>query len=76
MEIRLLVRLLLMALVLVLVDTADQTGNTARYDYISVYFDRQTGMLVQLTRIEFFTNPEIQLTTTWQLVGSNVWEVQ
>ena len=58
------------------VDTSDQTGNTARYDYISIYFDRQTGMLVQLTRIEFFTNPEIQLTTTWQLVSSNVWAVQ
>src|SRR5271157_5310635 len=49
------------------VNSADQTGNTIRYDYISVYFDKQTGMLDQLTRIEFFTNPEIQLTTTWQL---------
>lgn len=58
------------------IDTADQSGNTARYDYISVYFDRQTGMLDQLTRIQFFTNPEIQLTTIWQLVSSNVWEVQ
>jgi hypothetical protein len=58
------------------VDTTDQSGNTARYDYISVYFDRQTGILDQLTRIQFFTNPEIQLTTTWQLVSSNVWAVQ
>jgi hypothetical protein len=56
-------------------DTADQTGNTVRYDYIAVTFDKQTGMLDQLTRIEFFTDPEIQLTTTWQLSSSNVWEV-
>jgi hypothetical protein len=58
------------------VNSADQSGNTMRYDYISVYFDKQTGMLDQLTRIEFLTNPEIQFTTTWQLTSSNVWAVQ
>jgi hypothetical protein len=58
------------------VDTSDSTGNTIRDDFITVYFDKQTGILDSLTRVEFFTNPEIQLTTTWQLVGSNVWEVK
>jgi hypothetical protein len=56
-------------------DTSDQTGNTMRYDYIGVNFDKQSGMLVSLTRVEFFTNPEIQLTITWKLTSSNVWTV-
>ncbi len=58
------------------VNTGDTTGNTMRFDYISVTFDRQTGMLDGLTRIQFFTSPEIQLTTTWKLTSSNVWTVK
>ncbi len=58
------------------INTSDQTGNTLRDDYIAVYFDKQTGILDQLTRIEFFTNPEIELTITWQLVSSNAWNAQ
>ncbi len=58
------------------IDTNDKTGNTMRTEFIAVYFDKQTGMLDKLTRIEFFTNPEIELTVTWQLTSSNVWAVQ
>ena len=58
------------------VDTSDSTGNTIRDDFITVYFDKQTGMLDSLTRVEFFTNPQIELITTWQLVSSNVWAVK
>jgi hypothetical protein len=58
------------------INTGDQTLNTMRGDAIAVYFDKQTGMLDNLTRIEFFTNPEIELTITWRLTGSNVWAVQ
>jgi hypothetical protein len=58
------------------INTSDQTGNTMRDYFISVYFDKQTGMLDKLTRIEFFTNPAIELTITWQLISSNVWIVQ
>jgi hypothetical protein len=47
-----------------------------RNDFITVYFDKQTGMLDNLTRIEFFTNPQIELITTWQLDSSNVWAVK
>ena len=57
-------------------NTADQTGNTFRNDFVGAYFDKSTGMLDKLTRIEFFTNPEIELTITWQLTSSNVWTVQ
>jgi len=58
------------------VNSADQTGNTMRYDFINVNFDKQTGMLIDLTRIEFFTNPEIELTINWELTSSNVWQVK
>ena len=58
------------------VDTSDQTGNTLRSDFISVYFDKETGILDKLTRIEFFTNPQIELTINWQLESSNAWNVQ
>jgi|GEM_PF-937175 len=58
------------------VNTSDKTGNSMRDDFIAVYFDKQTGMLDKLTRIEFFTNPDIELTITWQLTSSNVWDVE
>jgi hypothetical protein len=58
------------------VDPNDPTGNTMREDYLGVYFDKQTGMLESLTNIQFFTNPEIEITITWQLSSSNVWAVQ
>ena len=57
------------------IDKSDPTGNTIRNDFVTVYFDKQTGMLDNLTRIEFFTNPQIELITTWQLASSNVWTV-
>ena len=57
------------------IDSSDPTGNTMRNDFITVYFDKQTGILDNLTRLEFFTNPQIELITTWQLTSSNVWAV-
>ena len=57
------------------VDTSDPTGNTMHDEYISVYFDKQTGILESLTQVDFYTNPEIELTITWQLISSNVWAV-
>ena len=56
-------------------DTRDPTGNTMRVEYDYVYFDRQTGMLAQLVNQEFYNNPAYDLTITWQLVSSNVWNV-
>ena len=58
------------------VNTGDQTGSTLRNDFIGVYFDKSTGILDKQTRIEFFTNPAIELTITWDLVSSNVWTAQ
>lgn len=58
------------------VNTNDTTGNTMRNEFFGVYFDKQTGILDKLTHIEFFTNPEIELTITWELTNSNIWLVQ
>ena len=58
------------------IDSSDPTGNTMRNDFVTVNFDKQTGMLDNLTRLEFFTNPQIELITTWQLDSSNVWAVK
>jgi len=58
------------------VDTTDPSGNTIRDDFVTINFDKQTGILDNLTRIEFFTNPQIELITTWQLASSNVWAVR
>ena len=58
------------------VDPNDPSGNTMREDYLGVYFDKQTGMLESLTNIQFYTNPEIEITISWQLTSSNVWAVQ
>ena len=57
------------------IDQTDPTGNTIRDDFITVYFDKQTGIMDNLTRIEFFTNPQIELITTWKLDSSNIWTV-
>ncbi len=56
-------------------DSRDPTGNTMRVEYDYVYFDRQTGMLTQLINQQFYNNPMYDLTVTWQLVSSNVWNV-
>ena len=56
-------------------DTSDPTGNTQRFEYDAVYFDRSTGMLAYLENHEYYNNPAYDLTITWQLVSSNVWAV-
>jgi hypothetical protein len=57
------------------IDANDTSGNTFRNEFIGVYFDKQTGMLENLTQIEFYTNPEVELIVTWQLTSSSVWDV-
>ena len=56
-------------------DTRDPTGNTQRVEIDAVYFDRQTGMLARLENHQYYNNPMYDLTVTWQLVSSNVWDV-
>ena len=54
----------------------DPTGSTFRYEYIGVYFDKQTGMLETLTNYTEYNNPAKSEIVTWNLVNSTVWAVQ
>jgi hypothetical protein len=59
----------------VFTDINDPTGNTQRYDFMGVYFDKQTGMLDTLTNVQEYNNPQYNLIITWQLTNSTVWGV-
>ena len=56
-------------------DINDPTYSTQRYDYMSVNFDKQTGMLVGLSNVQMYNNPAMTLTITWKLTDSSVWAV-
>lgn len=56
-------------------DPSDPTQSTFRYDLVSLYFDKQTGMLVSLTNIQQYNNPQMNLIITWNLANSTVWTV-
>jgi hypothetical protein len=53
----------------------DPTGNTVQDILTSLYFDKQTGMLVDLTNIQYYNNPYYNIIITWQLTNSTVWGV-
>jgi hypothetical protein len=57
-------------------DVNDPTHNTLRYDYMGVYFDKETGMLTTLYNIQSYNNPQMQLAITWTLIESSVWAVK
>ncbi len=57
-------------------DSNDPTGNTMQDNYIGVYFDQQTGMLINLENVQRYNNPQYNIIITWQLSSSNVWAVQ
>ncbi len=59
----------------VFTDTTDPTGSTQQDNFISVYFDKQTGMLTQLTNIQQYNNPQYNVIITWKLTKSSVWDV-
>ena len=41
----------------------------------TIYFDKQTGMLVELRDINVYNSPQMTLTVLWQLTDTNVWQV-
>jgi hypothetical protein len=41
----------------------------------TIYFDKQTGMLVELRDVNVYTNPQMTLTVLWKLMDTNVWKV-
>src|SRR4030042_3311579 len=56
-------------------DVTDPTGSTLRYDYMNIFFDRETGMLIQLENYQFYNNPERDEKIVWTLTNSSVWQV-
>lgn len=56
-------------------DANDPTYTKTYQDYTYVYFDKQTGMLVELINMKIYIDPQIILTVEWKLEDSNVWAV-
>lgn len=56
-------------------DAEDPTGSTTWERYVNFQFDKQTGILVQLSDINIYSNPQLLVVTTWTLKESNVWAV-
>ena len=54
--------------------STDNTNRTYN-DYMTVHFDKQTGMLVELYDYKTYTNPEYSETITWKIIESNAWDV-
>jgi len=44
-------------------------------EYGNTYFDRQTGMLVELRYISVYTDPQVTLTLLWKIRDTNRWAV-
>jgi hypothetical protein len=59
----------------VFTDPHDPTGSTQQERFMSIYFDKQTGMLTQLTSLQQYNNPQYNVAVTWKLINSTVWDV-
>jgi hypothetical protein len=44
-------------------------------EHVDYYFDKQTGMLVQLNDAKVYSNPTTTITKFWRIKESNVWVV-
>ncbi|MCW4044330.1 MAG: hypothetical protein NWE94_02285 [Candidatus Bathyarchaeota archaeon] len=44
-------------------------------EHVDYYFDKQTGMLVQLSDAKVYSNPTVTITRLWKIKESNVWVV-
>lgn len=56
-------------------DITDPTYSTLREEFITVYFDQETGMLETLTNVQRYNNPAKNLIIIWNLIDSSVWDV-
>jgi len=59
----------------VFVDVRDPTGKTMREEMTNLYFDKQTGMLVNLNDVQYYNNPGMELIITFKLTSCSVWTV-
>jgi hypothetical protein len=65
----------LLSLVRQYYDADDPTYGTTWTEYMSTYFDKQTGVLVELSDISLYTNPQMTLTLIWSIRDTNRWTV-
>ena len=56
-------------------DPSDPTSSTYYTQKTEVYFDKQTGMLVELRDEATYNNPSRTVTIIWEITDSNVWTV-
>lgn len=54
-------------------DSDDPTRTIS--EYISLYFDKQTGMLVELRNSQVYSYPQVLIMIEWKIVDSSVWNV-
>jgi hypothetical protein len=55
--------------------TYQGSDNTNSVEYVDYYFDKQTGMLVELRDTTTYSNPIKTITKFWKIKDSNVWVV-
>jgi hypothetical protein len=58
-----------------LYDVDDETLSRECLVYTYIYFDQQTGILVELKDLKMYNDPQIILTVEWKLIDSNVLQV-
>ncbi|MDD3792608.1 MAG: hypothetical protein PHY74_05710 [Candidatus Bathyarchaeota archaeon] len=56
-------------------DVHDPTGSTLLWDYRSIFFDRETGMLTSFVNNQFYNNPQKEERIIWNLIESSLWNV-
>ena len=57
------------------IETTDPTGNSTCESFRSIYFDKQTGMLVEFINSDVYSSPQLLLRLNWKIVYTNVWDV-
>ena len=53
---------------------ADDPSRTIT-EYLSIYFDKQTGMLVELRNSQVYSYPEVLIVLEWKITDSTVWDI-
>jgi hypothetical protein len=54
--------------------STDNASRRTYSDYMTVHFDKQTGMLVEIYDFKTYTNPEYTETTIWEMIDTNAFD--
>jgi hypothetical protein len=64
-----------LSLTFIYYDTNDPTYTTTYTELSTVYFDQQTGMLVEFRSQSLYNDPDVAVTIIWRIKESTVWQV-